>query len=188
MRKWNKKLCGAVLMIMALIAGATFSGKSAFAAKKDVTNSIKDKEQIESLLGEFRDMTGYYSFYKLKKSGKITFDFSKDADRRIMLKYTYFAHENLGGKKQQKLSKQLFGKTVSKKVTQEVGDWGTLGPKLEIHKIIKTDAKKYQVKAVVYAVSEEDHKKTKKAEAVITLKKSSKAKYGYYVTKMELEK
>ncbi|MCI5595201.1 MAG: hypothetical protein MR380_00510 [Lachnospiraceae bacterium] len=160
--------------------------QNVLAAKQNVTKTFKDKKKIEKIFGESRDLLGVYTFYKLAPKKKVTLDFSKDSHRRKFMEYTYSKYGRLSLKRQQSLSKGLFGKTVSKKATQFMGDWGCSWPVSKINKIYKISANTYQVSATVYQKDGETKKLTKEGTAVFTLKKSSKAKYGYYITKLTI--
>lgn len=183
--KKNKKFVYVLLFfLMAAVVGVA-PKQEVHAAKKNVTKTFKDKKKVNKLVGEFRDLLGYYSVYGVKKGKSKSFDYSKDSHRRKMMEYTYFKHMDLSSKKQKSLSKKLFGKSISKKVTQTMGDWGCYWPVLKVSKIYKYSKTKYQVNVTVY-FDDDMGERTKEGTAVFTLKKSKNAKYDYYVTKVKI--
>jgi len=177
-----------ILMVFILVMGNLFCYRNVSAKAND--NSQKKK--VQKLCNEFRDLVGYYVFYNMKSDNvQIVFDFSKEKDRCTMMKYTYSKYGKLNKRKQNNLSKKLFGKTLSKKVTQLIGDWGCVVPMIKVSKISKIKGSKYKVKVNIYSVDDTDLKNLKyekKAKGSFWLKKSSKAKYGYYVNKITLYK
>lgn len=126
-------------------------------------------------------------YYKINNYGERTFDFSKEAWRREVIRFSYWNHRKLKKSGQKKLSKQLFGKSVSKKTKQLIGEWGIAWSTLKVKKINKLAKNKYKVQVVIYEENE-DGKMTKMATSVFNIKKASKAKYGYYVTKIKIKK
>ena len=96
MKKLLSKLSLAFLLF-SLIIGNTFFTENVFATE----NSVSQKKTIQKLCDEFTDLVGYYVFYNLQsKNEQIVFDFSKEEDRRTMLKYSYFEHKKLNKNKQ----------------------------------------------------------------------------------------
>ena len=175
------------VMIFSILLGNFSMQKQVFAAKKDVTKTLKNKKQIEKMTKEFRDMVGIYTFYQLDSGERKTFYFSKESDRRKMLKYSYWKHGELSFSKQKSLSKQLFGKSVTKKTKQLMGDWGLSWPVIKMTKIYKVSGSHYEVYAKMYE-EYESGKKQNRATLKFNFKKSSKAKYGYYITSMTIKK
>lgn len=181
------KRIGVIIIVFAVLIGSIGTVTKACAASTDVTQTIKDRDKINSLGTEFQDFVGFCVFYEMGINEKLTFDFSKSTNRQKMLKYTYWNHGKLNKKQQDKLSKQIFGTSTSKMVKQVIGDWGCSWPKIQISKIYKISGKKYQVKGKLFEIMEEGNK-TKKATLIFDLKKDSKGKFGYIVKKLTIKR
>lgn len=69
-----------------------------------------------------------------------------------------------------------------------VGDWGNLVPRMKISKITKIKKGKYKLKVVTYSEEMEENIIEKVGTSTITIKKSSKSKYGYIITGIQLKK
>ena len=156
------------------------------AAGRDVTNTITDKGKMKNLIYEFRDLLGDYVCESLGIGESELFDFSKKKSRQEAIMYTYWKHGKLNASAQNKLSKQLFGVGITK-IEQKIGDWGCSHPLLKISKIYKISAKQYQIKVNIY-MEDDDGGREKMGKAAIFLKKSVKAKYGYYVKKIKISR
>lgn len=153
---------------------------------KDVTKTITDKGKMKKLSNEFRDLLGYYTCHTLEINESKLFDFSKKKSRQEAIKFTYGNYGRLSGSAQNKLSKQLFGAGIAK-TEQLIGDWGCSYPVLNISKIYKTSARQYQMNVTIY-MDDEDGGHEKMGTAAIFLKKDLRAKYGYYVKRIEILK
>ncbi len=158
------------------------------AAKKDVTSQSSVKKKVQKLSNEFIDFTNYFASYELSDSKEsAVFDFSKNNAREIFMAYTNGKHGKLDSNAQKKLSKQLFGKATSHEVAQIEGDWGAEIPSIKISKIYKLSGSKYQVKANLISFFEDEGVTEKTAALTMDLKKSSSAKYGYYMKKLTIK-
>ena len=174
------------------------------AAPKDVTNSIKDKKKIVSLTKEFLqpaavNLVGGVGMKSPIKAGKSrTFQFSKNADRRTILKFPrtggvvkYDKNGRFTKRSLQKLSKQIFGKNTSKIVQNVVGDWGDQYPVLRNVKIYRASKVKYVVKADIYfheILDTGGFQEEKEGTLSLKISRKNGAKCGYVATALTVKK
>lgn len=67
------------------------------------------------------------------------------------------------------------------------GDWGTASPKMKLLSVTNAENNSYQVKVKNYLYDAETKKSKDYGISTITVKKSSKADYGYIITGIELQ-
>lgn len=176
--KEMKRIVAIMLSLVFVLSCAV----SVSAATEDVTKTFKDKKRIKQLAAEVENSCGYVMAYDLKVSEKATVDCTKATGRRYMLNRSMPENVTV-----EELSKSIFGKTTTE-VEHANGDWGLSHPMLKVSKIYMTGTDKYRMDCKCNWVLEEKSTTTKVGTVKIYIKKNSKAKYGYVITKIYMKK
>lgn len=150
-----------------------------------------NKEAVKKLCNEFTDFCLEYQHLMRnntsvwKKSSKLTFDFSKNKNRKIAIMYNMNCAL---GEKQSTVSKRLFGKTTSKVNNVFSGEWADLIPKMKVQKITSKGNGNYQIDATTYYYDWVTKKNKKVGTATFSVSANSNSSYGYVVKKLTLKK
>lgn len=165
-------------------------GEEKATCKLTVSKKV-NKQAVTKLCNEFTDFCLEYQHLMKnktsvwKKGSKITFDFSKNKNRKIAIKYNINCAL---GEKQTTVSKRLFGKTTSKVKNVFSGEWAELIPKMNVKKITSKGNEKYQIDTTIYYYDTIKKKQIKVGTATFTISVNSKSSYGYVVNKLTLKK
>lgn len=188
-------------VMMAVFVLVQMVGTSYVSAKNEIKYSEKDNIDeiclyVEEWLG-IRDVYGEgFGYKELNPGNVISADFSKNKDRDEFLKFStrvyWMKHEDgrLSKKTARYFSKIIFGCSTDIKSKPKYGEWGEAFPRMSDKKI-KKKGSKYILTGKLYWVDASNYEEEEKyllGSVSITLKKSSKARFGYYLCSCKYKK